>query len=787
MNPLLYGHNSDERIVAVYPKDDSTMRLVFRDPSGIRTEDQNFFPYFFLTDSALIEGFRRKHWVKRLDGAGAYQFLCAFEEWPAMWEAVRHILERYNRDAVVKIENFGDLEALYLQADPVTQFLTQTGRTLFKGLEPGDLRRMQVDIETYTSGPHRFSNARRPGDRIILIAMSDNHGWSHLIDGRKLTEKEMLRQYVKVIRERDPDVIEGHNILGFDLPYIAARCELHHVTNAIGRDGSVPRTLETRTASGDHPFEYVVTDIAGRHVVDTLILVQSYDVSRRSMESYGLKYAARFFGLSPPDRTYIRPDRISWHWDHDVKPLMAYAMDDVEETRKLSDLLSPTSFYLTRMIPSGFGTVSRMGSAAKIELLLVRDYLRQKRALPARQEGTQTSGGYTDIFLSGIVGPVVHADVESLYPSIMITSKIHPASDELGVFIELLTTLTGMRLDAKRSLRGVTDPEERARIDAFQSSLKILINSFYGYLGYTRALFNDFRQADVVTQTGQQLLRGIIARIQTDRGKVIEVDTDGVFFVPPEGVDGEEKEDEYVRKLSGLLPSGITLALDGRYRKMLSYKKKNYALLEYDDRIKIKGSSLISRSMEPFGRTYIHQCIDYMLNGDLSGVHKLYVATRRAIQDRTLDVSDFARVEVLHDPLPVYQEEVRAGKRNKSAAYEVAAASGRTVRQGDRVTYYMTGSDPNARGFESGKLAEAWDPNFRDENTAYYLRRLDEFSEKFAILFEPGAFRSVFSADELFPFDPRSISLLITDIRPDEPEPQDDSRSGQLGIWLDEQ
>ena len=722
MDPLLYGHNSDERIVAVYPKDDGTMRLVFRDPSGIRNDDQSFFPYFFLTDDSLISGFNRKHWVKRLDGSGAYQFLCAFEEWPAMWEAVRHVLERYNRSAVVKVENFGDLDALYLQADPVTQFLTQTGRTLFKGLEPGELSRMQIDIETYTSGPHRFSNARRPGDRIILIAMSDNHGWSHIIDGRKLKEKEMLRQFVPIVRDRDPDVIEGHNILGFDLPYIATRCEIHHVTNAIGRDGSAPRTLETRTASGEHPFEYVVTDIAGRHVIDTLLLVQSYDAARRTMESYGLKYAARFFGIASPERTYIKPDQISWHWDHDVKPLMAYAMDDVEETRKLSDVLSPTSFYLTRMIPSGFGAVSRMGSAAKIELLLVREYIRQKRSLPARQVGTQTSGGYTDVFLSGIVGPVVHADVESLYPSIMITSNIHPASDDLGVFIELLKTLTSMRLEAKRSLKNVADPDERSRRDAFQSSLKILVNSFYGYLGYSRALFNDFRQADAVTQTGQQLLRGIISRIQTDRGKVIEVDTDGVFFVPPEGVDGEGKEQTYVNSLSEQLPGGITLALDGRYRKILSYKKKNYALLEYDNKIKIKGSSLISRSMEPFGRTYIHHCIDYLLNNDFSGLHNLYVGTRRAIQERTLDVSDFARVEVLHDPLPVYQEEVRAGKRNKSAAYEVASASGRTVRQGDRVAYYITGTDPNVRGFESGKLAEAWDPNFKDENVAYSER-----------------------------------------------------------------
>jgi DNA polymerase I len=786
MNQLLYGHTSDERIVAVYPMDESTMRLVFRDTQDIRTEDHQFFPYFYLTDGSLIEGFRRKHWLKRLDGSGAYQFLCVFEDWSALWEAVRHVIDVYNRTAILKVENYADLEVIYLQTDPITQFLTQSGRTLFKGMELNDLHRMQIDIETYTSGPHRFSNASRAGDRIILIAMTDNRGWKYLLDGKRLGEKEMLREFVKLIRERDPDVLEGHNILGFDFPYITSRCALHRVSLGLGRDGSVPRTLETRTAFGEHPFEYTVTDIAGRHVIDTLLLLQSYDASRRSLESYGLKQAAQFFGIAAADRTYIRGDRVTWHWDHDVKPLMAYAMDDVTETGKLSELLSPTSFYLTQMIPAAFGPVSRMGSATKIEMLMVREYLRRKRALPRPRQGAQTTGGYTDIFVTGIVGPIVHADVESLYPSIMITNGIKPSTDELGIFTELLSSLTAMRLEAKRSAKTLQDSLQRSRIDAIQSSLKILINSFYGYLGYNRALFNDYAQADVVTQSGQRLLRTIIGRIQRDKGKVVEVDTDGVFFVPPKGVDGEEKEHAYVASLAEQMPEGITLALDGRYRKMMSYKKKNYALLEYHNKIKIKGSSLISRSMESFGRTYIHHCVDFLLNDDIDGLHNLYSQTRRAIQEHAMEVGDFARVEVLREPVEEYLDQVRAGKRNKSAAYEVVIASTRTARPGDRVAFYITGTDPGVRSFEHCKLAEEWDPNFPDENILYYLRRLDEFSEKFAPLFQPQDFRAVFSADDLFPFNPKGISLLITDVQPEATEASEDPPPAQFGIWLDE-
>ena len=216
----------------------------------------------------------------------------------------------------------------------------------------------------------------------------------------------------------------------------------------------------------------------------------------------------------------------------------------------------------------------------------------------------------------------------------MITRAIAPAKDELGIFTRMLGEITAQRLHAKRAMRESPDPLERSRLDAMQSSLKILINSFYGYLGYGRALFNDYRQADAVTQTGQTFLRQIIAGIRERAGKVIEVDTDGVFFVPPAGVEDAEQELAFVSAISGGLPEGISLAVDGRYKRMLSYKKKNYALLGYDQRITVKGSSLVSRSMERFGRNFVRQCIERILNHDVEGVHKLYLEVARTISAR---------------------------------------------------------------------------------------------------------------------------------------------------------
>jgi len=50
----------------------------------------------------------------------------------------------------------------------------------------------------------------------------DSTGWSTSSRPRPL-RGDMLRELVRLIRERDPDVLEGHNLFRFDLQYIQAR------------------------------------------------------------------------------------------------------------------------------------------------------------------------------------------------------------------------------------------------------------------------------------------------------------------------------------------------------------------------------------------------------------------------------------------------------------------------------------------------------------------------------------------------------------------------------------
>ena len=101
---------------------------------------------------------------------------------------------------------------------------------------------------------------------------------------------------------------------------------------------------------------------------------------------------------------------------------------------------------------------------------------------------------------------------------------------------------------------------------------------------------------------------------------------------------------------------------------------------------------------------------------------------------------------------------------------QVNAAHGQRIRKGDRISYYITGAGANLTSFENCRLADAWDPANPDENTAYYLKRLDEFARKFEPFFAEHHFRLIFSPEDLFGFSPEGIEILLDERAPDDIE-----------------
>src|ERR687892_527682 len=127
----------------------------------------------------------------------------------------------------------------------------------------GDLRRLALDIEVVTGEGHEFPSATREADRIVAVALADTSGFRHVVRGDRLDERALLIECGRLIAERDPDVIEGHNIFRFDLEYLEARARRHDVPLAWGRDGSLLRGRPSRLAIAERSVTFRRYELAG--------------------------------------------------------------------------------------------------------------------------------------------------------------------------------------------------------------------------------------------------------------------------------------------------------------------------------------------------------------------------------------------------------------------------------------------------------------------------------------------------------------------------------------------
>jgi len=683
LDQALYGRDRTPRVVAVeVDTRASVATLLIRAKNGdLETRQEPFRPWLAMKDDRPLPDVAEQ---TLLDGNG-YAHLVRFASYDAYQEA-RRILRDERRDHL----SYGS---------PVKMFLIASGITLFKGMAFPDVRRMQIDIETTSLSP------QAPEAEIFLIVCSDNQGNEAVLTG---DERQMLLDLNELVREWDPDVLEGHNFYAFDLPWMRARAKALNVPLPWGRDGSeIGVGQERNCAIGANTRPFTPHYIWGRHVIDTLLATQRFDVSRGEISSYGLKECAIHYHIAEPDRVYLDRADIQRLYEEDPERVRQYALGDVRETRRLAEIVCPTEFYQAQMVPDSYQSVAVTGSGEKINSIFVRAYLQEGHAVARQQAPQPYGGGYTEMRVAGLLKNIVKADVESLYPSIMLSRQVTSASDTLNLFLPLLEELKKRRLQAKKKAKDAPDGRRSAYWDGLQNSYKLLINSFYGYLG-APFYFNDYAAAAKVTAIGQEIVKQIADELEKADARVIEIDTDGVYFQPPQGVEGLKAEETFVEKIGRTLPDGIHLAFDGRYAEMLSLKAKNYVLVSYEGKKTFKGSSLRSRADERFGRRFLSQGVDLLVAEDAQGLSKLYRELLEKIEKRELGIEEIARRERVTEK--TFSSDAK--KRNAEAM--------KGLQVGDYATLYQR---------EDKSLALAADYK-NDEDVEYYQTKLYKFAQR---------------------------------------------------------
>lgn len=712
-NTLLFGADLTPRIVAIELGETGTVNVYRRGPDGSTVADVEPFHPFVWADSDVVDlGIESE----KLQGDLNYGWSITVDSWKELI-ALRNGLKNAGRD-------------FFALTDPVQHYLTATSRTLFKDLPFEELKRMQLEVLSFEADDAH----------IMSIALSDNIGWEELIvvDPNNLEESERnaLRRLTALIKQRDPDVIEGHDLFRFDLAYLVGRAKKLKTKLDWGRSGGFLRSRPSRLQIAEKTIDYPKFTVGGRHFVDTFLLAQFYDVGMRSLAGFERSDVARHFDLCDSEQiSSLTGKELERAYLDDSEMFRRRALCGIRETRALSDLLSPSYFIQAQIFPYNYQDVIVRGNATRINALFLREYFRQRHSIPELPMPRAFEGGYTDIFFTGVARNVWHCDVASLYPSVMLQFACFPATDQLQIFRHLLTDLRTFRLEAKAQMRAEKDPAKQHHLQALQNTFKILLNSFYGYLGFAQGHFADFEAAARVTQIGRDLLKKMIEWLNAHGAQVIEVDTDGIYFVPREKINLDELQKDLAKEL----PPGIDVEIDEQFDAMFSYKAKNYALLTKDGDVIIKGGALKSRGLEKFQRVFLEEMIKLIMRGKPEEIANLRNEFEQKIRNREWKIDMLMKTDTLQDSLDKYRAKIAGSARNRAAAYELALASGRNFKPGDQISYYVKAMPKKVPAYEAAKLASDFDPQNRDENIDYYLAKLDDLIKKFSSLMTPAS------------------------------------------------
>jgi DNA polymerase elongation subunit (family B) len=618
------------------------------------------------------------------------------------------------------------------------QFLLQRRERLFRDLTFAQLRRCQLDIETASEAEGLFSDATKPGDRVLAIGLQFG-ARQRLLVLEALTdeaEKKLLLEFNAALAEEDPDVIEGHNVFKFDFDYLRQRAKRLKVPCAWGRFGQKATFRNSRLKVAERWVDFTRADLPGRTVVDTYLLVQMYDITTREMTSYGLKDVAVYFGITSEDaaesgdRTYLAGHKIHAAYQEDRQKFLEYLGDDLRETKGIADLLLPTYFEQVRTFPILLQDATLRGTTSKIDLLFLEDYYHARQACPSPLEVAPFEGGYTRSFKEGVFKNVLHFDVASLYPSLLLHIGRNPRNDSLGVFIPMLSRLREYRLKFKLLARTAETEELRAEYQARQTSFKILINSFYGYLGFASARFGDGELAAEVTRRGRELLQLLIDEFSRHGCTILEADTDGIYLASEEFFNRPE---HLLAKVETVLPAGIELEFDGRYTAMFCYKAKNYAL--YDGaKLVIRGSALRSRGIEPYLKKISDRLIRFLVGAETESPMPLVEEFRRRIADRTASVEELAKSETLSQNPDAYERFIAGGGKPRRASAEAALQLTPRPRMGERVVYYITAkSKGRSSDWQRARPVALYDAATAPYDPDYYLDKLDDWLERYGV------------------------------------------------------
>jgi DNA polymerase-2 len=355
-------------------------------------------------------------------------------------------------------------------------------------------------------------------------------------------ERALLLAVSARVREIDPDLIVGWNVVDFDLRTFAARCAAQRLPDGLGRvDEPIGFQVDpgfTRQSRAGVP---------GRMVLDGIALVR--DAVR--LEDYRLETAARaLLGRGKLlDRAAGDPSaEIERMWREDPEALAAYNREDARLVLEILEREGLLALAVERSLLSGM-QLDRVGaSIASFDLLYLPELRRRGLVAPSvdpERKAEPVTGGAVLEPRAGLYRDVAVFDWKSLYPSLIRTFHLDPLA-HLRADGDAIVAPNGARFSRREAiLPGIIErfmasrEAAKARGDRHaDQALKIMMNALFGVLGAAACRFFDPEIANAITGFGQQVLGWTRDAFESAGVRVLYGDTDSVFVQLPETPPG---------------------------------------------------------------------------------------------------------------------------------------------------------------------------------------------------------------------------------------------------------
>ncbi|KAF9422052.1 DNA-directed DNA polymerase alpha catalytic subunit pol1 [Podila epigama] len=584
------------------------------------------------------------------------------------------------------------------------------------------------------------------------------------------SERALLNRLLIRIFNADPDVIVGHNFVGFDLDVLLHRMK-HTKADHWSRIGRLRRTTWPKLQSGAGGMGDTTASekqvMAGRLMCDTYLGAKEHVRSK----SYSLtQLVATQLGINREDIEY---EKIKQYFSNseDLERMLRHSDVDTYLCAELMFKLQllPLSRQLTSLSGNLWSITLTAGRAVRNEYLLLHEFHRNKYICPDKsyskfnkepmvmndgddqdeaaglKKGTrkkpQYAGGLVLEPKKGFYDTyILLLDFNSLYPSIIqeynicfTTVKYDKDADndtlpeypdeglETGILPRLLENLVSRRREVKRLMKNATGAKY-AEYDIRQMGLKLTANSMYGCLGAAYSRFYAKQLAMLITSRGREILQNTVD-LATENGlDVIYGDTDSIM------INSNTTKIEEVKPIAEKFKAAVNaryklleIETDGLYKRMLLLKKKKYAALlsvekngKQETVIETKGLDMVRRDWCGLSQDVSSYVLTQILSNDnkdreqvVENIHSYLRTVGEETRKGLIPLEKF----VVNKGLTKAPEDYADAKSQPHVQVALRMKSkGLSVRAGDTVPYVICVVGDNPPG-KSGYADRAYHPD----------------------------------------------------------------------------